>query len=60
MLTLSKKPKWWFVAQLVPLVGWFFSLVILIEFVKCYGKFKPLSTCSYRFFCSILFYIYRL
>lgn len=40
MLEISKKPKWWFFAQIVPIAGWFFTLVILIEFVKCFNKFK--------------------
>lgn len=40
MLDISKKPKWWFFAQIVPIAGWFFTLVILVEFVKCFNKFK--------------------
>ncbi|HRI26132.1 MAG TPA: signal peptidase I [Ferruginibacter sp.] len=40
MLDIAKRPKWWFFAQFIPVVGWFFSFAILIEFVKCFGKFK--------------------
>jgi signal peptidase I len=40
ILEIAKKPKWWFFMQFIPLIGWFFSFVILIEFVKCFGKFK--------------------
>lgn len=40
MLDIAKKPKWWFFAQFVPIAGWFFSLVILIEFIKCFNKFR--------------------
>lgn len=40
MLDIAKRPKWWFFAQFVPIAGWFFSLLIMIEFVKCFGKFK--------------------
>ena len=38
MLEVAKKPKWWFFAQFVPIAGWFFSLVILIEFIKLFNK----------------------
>jgi signal peptidase I len=40
MLNIARKPKWWFFAQFVPVAGWFFSLLIMIEFVKCFNKFK--------------------
>ncbi len=40
MLDVAKKSKWWFYAQFVPIAGWFFTLVILIEFIKCFDKFK--------------------
>src|SRR5690242_2121637 len=40
MLDIAKRPKWWFFAQFIPIAGWFFSFAILIEFVKCFGKFK--------------------
>ena len=40
MLNIAKKPKWWFFAQFIPVAGWFFSLVILVEFIKCFDKFK--------------------
>ena len=40
MLEVAKKPKWWFFAQVIPIAGWFFTLVILIEFMKCFNKFR--------------------
>jgi len=40
MLEVAKKPKWWFFAQVIPIAGWFFTLVILIEFMKCFDKFR--------------------
>ena len=40
MLDIAKRPKYWFFLQFIPVVGWFISLGILIEFVKVYGKFK--------------------
>jgi len=39
MLDVAKKPKWWFFIQFLPIIGWFFSFMILIEFVKCFGKY---------------------
>src|SRR6201996_7994509 len=40
MLEISERPRYWFFAQFIPVVGWFISLGILIEFIKVYGKFK--------------------
>jgi signal peptidase I len=40
MLDLSGRPSYWFFLQFVPIVGWFVSLGILVEFVKVFGKFK--------------------
>jgi len=40
MLDVAKRPKHWFFWQFIPVVGWFITLGILIEFVKTYGKFR--------------------
>jgi signal peptidase I len=39
----AKRPKYWAVLQLVPVVGWFISMGIFIEWVKLFGKFSLLS-----------------
>src|SRR5260221_4665860 len=57
MLESSKKPKWWFFAQFVPVAGWFFSLLILIEFVKCFGKYKFYQHFATAFF-AFAYFIY--
>jgi signal peptidase I len=50
MLRLSKRPLYLFVLQFIPVVGWFFTLAILVEFVKTFGKFRfyqhALTVCS--------------
>jgi signal peptidase I len=40
MLRLSKKPVYLFIIQFIPVVGWFFTLAICVEFVKTFGKFR--------------------
>ena len=40
MIRLSKRPVYLFFIQFIPVVGWFFSLAILVEFVKTFGKFR--------------------
>jgi signal peptidase I len=40
MIRLGDLKKYWFFLQFVPIVGWFMSIAILIEFVKTFGKFK--------------------
>lgn len=40
MLDIAKRPKHWFFWQLIPVVGWFITLGIIVEFVKPFGKFK--------------------
>jgi signal peptidase I len=40
MLDIAKRPKHWFFWQFIPVVGWFITIGILIEFVKVFGKFK--------------------
>ena len=50
MIKLSKRPLYLFFLQFIPVVGWFFSLAILVEFVKTFGKFRfyqhVLTVCS--------------
>lgn len=40
MTELAGMRRYWFFLQLIPIVGWFISIAILIEFVKVFGKFK--------------------
>jgi signal peptidase I len=40
METLAKRPRHWVFWQFIPVVGWFISPGIFIEFVKLYGKFS--------------------
>lgn len=40
MMELAERPKHWVFWQLIPVVGWFISLGIFVEFVKPFGKFK--------------------
>jgi signal peptidase I len=40
MLRLSGRPVYWFYLQFIPVIGWFITLAICIEFVKTFGKFK--------------------
>ena len=40
MLRLSKRPVYLFFLQFIPVVGWFFTLAICVEFVKTFGKFR--------------------
>ncbi len=39
MQELTKRPKHWVFWQLIPVVGWFISPGIFIEFAKVFGKF---------------------
>jgi signal peptidase I len=43
MQDLAQRPKHWIFWQLIPVVGWFISLGIFIEFVKLFGKFSLLQ-----------------
>src|SRR5258708_39063436 len=40
MQSLAKRPKHWVFWQFIPVVGWFISPGIFIEFVKLFGKFS--------------------
>ena len=40
METLARRPRHWVFWQFIPVVGWFISLGIFIEFVKLFGKFS--------------------
>ncbi len=40
MLEIAKRPRYWFFLQFIPIIGWFISLGILLEFVKTFGKFR--------------------
>jgi signal peptidase I len=40
MLELAQRPKHWVFWQFIPVVGWFISLGIFVEFVKTFGKYR--------------------
>ncbi|HEV3414066.1 MAG TPA: S26 family signal peptidase [Puia sp.] len=40
MLQIAGRPLYWFFLQFIPVVGWFITLGLLVEFIKVYGKFK--------------------
>jgi signal peptidase I len=40
METLAQRPRHWVFWQFIPIVGWFISPGIFIEFVKLFGKFS--------------------
>src|SRR5579859_1162308 len=40
MLTLAERPRHWVFWQVVPVMGWFITMGIYVEFVKVYGKFR--------------------
>src|SRR3984957_17309958 len=40
MLQLGQRPMHWLFWQVIPIVGWFVSMGIFVEFVKLFGKFK--------------------
>jgi len=40
VLDIAHRPKYWFFLQFIPIIGWFITLGICIEFVKPFGKFK--------------------
>ena len=39
ILETAQRPKHWFYWQFIPVVGWFITMGIYIEWVKCFGKF---------------------
>lgn len=40
MVQMARRSLIWFFLQFVPVLGWFITLGILIEFIKLFGKFK--------------------
>src|SRR5215831_12570643 len=40
MQDLAKRPKHWVFWQLIPVVGWFITMGIFIEFIKTFGKLR--------------------
>ncbi|MBS1935588.1 MAG: signal peptidase I [Bacteroidetes bacterium] len=40
MIEIAERPRYWFFLQFIPVVGWFITLGICIEFVKTFGKFR--------------------
>ncbi|MBP6686589.1 MAG: S26 family signal peptidase, partial [Lacibacter sp.] len=39
MVELAGMKRYWFFLQFIPIVGWFITIAILIDFVKTFGKF---------------------
>src|SRR5215211_1224372 len=40
ILETANRPKHWFFWQFIPVVGWFITMGIYIEWVKTFGKFR--------------------
>ena len=57
MLEIAQRPKYWFFLMLIPVVGWFITLGICIEFVKTYGKFK-LYQHALTAFAAMFYFVY--
>src|SRR5437762_10064956 len=49
ILETAKRPKHWFFWQFIPVVGWFITMGIYIEWVKCFGKFGLLQHAAAAF-----------
>jgi signal peptidase I len=45
MQELAQRPRHWVFWQFIPVVGWFISPGIFIEFVKLFGRFSLLDHC---------------
>jgi signal peptidase I len=43
ILESGNRPRHWFFWQFIPVVGWFITMGIYIEWVKCFGKFSLLQ-----------------
>jgi len=43
ILVTANRPRHWFYWQFIPVVGWFITMGIYIEWVKCFGKFGLLQ-----------------
>ena len=43
MLDIAKRPKHWFFWQFIPVVGWFITPGIFIEFAKVFNRFSFLE-----------------
>ena len=43
ILETANRPRHWFFWQFIPVVGWFITMGIYIEWVKCFGKFGLLQ-----------------
>ncbi len=43
ILETANRPRHWFYWQFIPVVGWFITMGIFIEWVKCFGKFGLLQ-----------------
>ena len=43
ILETANRPRHWFYWQFIPVVGWFITMGIYIEWVKCFGKYGLLQ-----------------
>lgn len=55
MMEVAERPVYWVFLQLLPIVGWFVTLAICIEFVKTFGKFKFYQHALTVFTCGLYF-----
>ena len=55
ILVTANRRKHWFFWQFIPVVGWFITMAIFIEWVKCFGKFTLLQHAAAAFLPFIYF-----
>jgi len=56
ILEIVKRPVWWFVLLLIPFVNVVVGIIVMIDFVKAYGK--PASHFLLMLFFSIIYLPY--
>src|SRR6185436_19369064 len=40
LIKILERPFWWFIMMIIPAINILMSLIIIVELVKCFGKFK--------------------
>jgi signal peptidase I len=55
MVTIGKRSRHWVLWQAMPIVGWFITISIYIEFVKLFGKFSLGQHILVTFFSPVYF-----
>ncbi|MBS1934775.1 MAG: S26 family signal peptidase, partial [Bacteroidetes bacterium] len=57
IFSLTKRPRYLFFLQFIPIAGWFISMSIFVEFAKTFGKFK-LYEHTMAALLPVLYFIY--